>query len=210
MKRLFLFFLLSAFLISCASSAPTIAPQLVSVYATPAAQPWLSDLYACAEKLNTAISLSSEAPDISLRVGEPETLASPAYQIDEEEILVVVNRESPIQTLTMDEAQALFAGQGDPSAQVWVYASGTDLQMAFDQLVMKGRGVTSFARLAVNPQEMSDVLDVDPGAVGVLPRHWLTDGSRVVFSAGSVPILALTKTEPQGVIKDLLGCLHSN
>ncbi len=52
---------------------------------------------------------------------------SPAYQIDEEEILIVTHRESPVQNLTLEEAQDLFA-QGNPSAQVWVYSSDADMQ----------------------------------------------------------------------------------
>ena len=79
----------------------------------------------------------SSVADIILRVGEPEFLASPAYQIDTEEILIVTHRQSPVQNLTLEEARALFAGQGDPSVQVWVYASEEDVQEVFDQFVME-------------------------------------------------------------------------
>jgi hypothetical protein len=142
-------------------------------------------------------------------VGEPEVLISPAYQVDEEEILIVTHRESPIQNLSFEEVQELFA-KGDSSAQVWVYSSGEDLQMAFDQLVMKGRSVTSSARVAVSAQNMSDLLNSESNAVGILPRHWKTGNIREVFSAGKLPVLALTKEEPQGKVKELLSCLQSN
>ena len=205
---LFLFFLLT--FSSCSTSTPQPTPQVVNVYATPATQPWLANLYTCAEKSNAAINISSESPDISLRLGEPEILASPAYQIDEDEILVVAHRESPVQNLTLEEAQALFAGQADPSVQVWVYASDADVQKLFDQFVMKGRGVTSFARLAASPQEMSDVLNAESNSVGILPRHWKAGSVRDVYSVGMVPVLAIIKEEPQGIVKDLLVCLQGN
>lgn len=206
------FFLLSSFLLfSCApATQPASQTEAVTVYAAPAAEPWMSELFACANDLSVVLIVSAQAPEINLRVGEPETLVSPAYQIDEEEILVVTNRESPVQNLSLEEAQALFAGQGDVSVQVWVYASGADMQILFDQLVMKGRSVTSFARLAVSPHEMSDVLNSDSNAIGFLPRRWRAGNVREVYSAGMVPVLAIVKQEPRGVVSELIACLQND
>lgn len=142
-------------------------------------------------------------------MGEPQLLDSPAFQIDTEEILIVTHRQSPMQKLTLEEARALFAGQGDPSVQVWVYASGEDVQEVFDQVVMAGRKVNASARIAVNPQHMSDTLVSEANAVGILPRHWKAGDEREVFSVASMPVLAITNSEPQGLIKDLLVCLQS-
>lgn len=138
------------------------------------------------------------------------------YQIDEEEILIVTNRQSPVQNMTLDEVQALFAGLGDPSVQVWVYASGDDMFGVFDQSVMKGRSVSSSARVAVDPQQMSDALNSEPNAVGILPRHWNpsansgqgTGDVREVYSVAKVPVLAITQSEPQGAVNQLIGCLQ--
>ena len=206
---IFLLFLSSIILFSCSTSTPTPTPQLVTVYSTSAAQPWLTPLYACAE--SSAVLSRVDDPsgaDILLRVGEPPFLASPAFQIDAEEILIVTHRQSPIQNLTLDEARALFAGQGDASVQVWVYASGEDVQEVFDQVVMAERNVSPSARLAVNPQQMSDTLVNEPNAVGVLPRHWKAGDIREVLTVATVPVLAITNSEPQGVIKDVVSCLQ--
>ena len=208
-KRLFLFF---AFLISACTSAARTAPQsqIVDVYSTAAAAPWLNKLYDCAaaRSLTPRVVDSPFLAQIQIRIGEPDVFASPAYQIGEEEILMVVNRESPIQSLTLAEAQALFAEQGRPSVQVWVYASGEDVQKVFDQFVMSGRSVTSSARLAVNPQQMSDILSAEKNAIGILPRHWKVGTVRDVFSAAAVPVLALIKPEPNEVIMGLITCLQ--
>ncbi|MCK7485378.1 MAG: hypothetical protein MZU97_07315 [Bacillus subtilis] len=69
---------------SCSTETPQPPLEVVSVYSTSAATPWLTDLYACAEFAAT-ISRADDptAADISLRVGEPEFLTSFAYQIDE-------------------------------------------------------------------------------------------------------------------------------
>ncbi len=207
MKNLFILFLISSFIISCTPAAQIPPTEIVDVYATSAAQPWLTELYTCADNLSVTLNISANEPDIYLRVGEPEMIVSPVYQIDEEEILIVTNRESPVQNLTLTEVQDLFA-QGNDSAQVWVYASDADVQIVFDQFVMKGRSVTSFAGLAISPQQMSDLLNTEKDAVGILPKHWAAGTVRDVYSAGTVPVLAIPNEEPQGAVKELISCLQ--
>lgn len=209
---IFLFLLLSFLLISCSTDdTPQPTPQVVSVYSSSFTQPWLTELYECAGT-SVVIRLSDSIfdADVRLQIGEPEFLSSFAYQIDTEEILIVTNRQSPVQNLTLEQVQALFMGLGDPSVQVWVYASEADVQRVFDQLVMNGRSVTSSALVAASPQQMSDTLVNQPNTVGILPKHWKAGDSRVVFSAGTVPVLALTKSEPVGVVKNFLACLQKS
>ena len=204
-----LFLLSSLLLFSCSPSTPPATPQLVTIYSTFAAEPWLSDLYNC-NPPTTALSRVDDplSAQIILRVGEPAFLDSPAYQIDTEDILIVTQRQSPVQNLTLEEAQLLFTGQGDPSVQIWVYASGEDVQDVFDQVVMSGWRVTPSARIAVHPQHMSDTLVNEPNTVGILPRHWKVGDSREVFTVGTVPVLAITTMEPEGPVKELLVCLQ--
>lgn len=203
-------FLLSSFLLfSCSPTTPPITPQLISVYSTFAAEPWLPSLYACA---GTSVALSRiddpSLAEIILQVGEPQFLDSPAFQIDTEEILIVTHRQSPIQNLSLEEVRTLFAGEGDPSVQVWVYAAGDDVQTVFDQVVMAGRNVTSAARLAIHPQQMSDTLVSESNSVGILPRHWKVADTRDVYSVATVPVLAVTSSEPHGVIREMISCLQ--
>ena len=215
MRKLFLLSLtlLSLFVSSCSTSAPPPpTPVVVSVYSTSAAESWLYELYECGTAYNNAVISRVDDPsaaDISLRVGEPEVLSGSAFQIDTEEILVVTQRQSPVQNLTLEQAQTLFAqGDANASVQVWVYASDADVQQVFDQLVMAGRSVTPSAKIAVNPQQMSDTLVNEPNTVGILPKHWKMGDSRFVLAIPNIPVLALTKSEPQGVIKELISCLQ--
>ena len=210
-KRVFIHFLFLIFLL--ASCAPAVTPppetQIVDVYTTPAAQPWLADVFACAPPATVIRVADSPADaDISLRLGEPSLLATPAFQIDTEEILVVTHRQSPVQNLAEDAARELFAGQGDPSVQVWVYASGEDVQRIFEQAVMDERSVTSSARLATGPQHMSDTLNNTLNTVGILPRRWKVGDSRFVYTIPDVPVLAMVKEEPEGAIQVLIACLQ--
>ena len=211
MKQTSIFLLFSFLLFSCIPAAQFASQnEIVNVYATSAAQPWLSELYDCGADLGVVLNVNADDAELYLRVGEPEIMVSPMYQIDEEEILIVTHRESPVQNLSLEEAQAIFAGQGDPSVQVWVYSSDADVQIVFDQLVMRGRAVSSSARVALSPQNMSDVLNAESDAVGILLRHWKVGNVRDVFSTGIVPVLAIAKEEPQGVVLELISCLQSN
>jgi hypothetical protein len=210
-NHVLLLLLSSFFVVSCSTGTPQPStPQVVSVYSTSSAQPWLTELYDCAaaqsDVVLSRVSDSSVA-DLVLQIGEPAVISF-GYQIDTEEILLVTQRQSPVQNLTLDDARALFMGLGDPSVQVWVYASDEDVQRVFDQFVMEGRSVTSFARVAVSPQQMSDTLITESDSVGILPRHWKAGDSREVFSVAQVPVLAMTNSEPQGVLKELIGCLQ--
>ena len=182
----------------------------MDVYATPAARSWLGDLYDCAP-VGTIIRLANDPAeaDISLRIGEPDFWTASAYQIDTEEILIVTHRQSPVQNLTEAEARELFAGQGDLSVQVWVYAAGEDVQGVFEQVVMGGRSVTSSARLATGPQHMSDVLNYESNTVGILPRHWKMGDMREVYNIQEVPVLALVvNAMPQGAVQEIITCLQ--
>jgi hypothetical protein len=204
-----LLFLLSFLLYSCTPTIPSATPPLFTVYSTSAAQPWLPQLYECAGTSSVISRVDDpSATDIVLRVGEPPFLNSPAFQIDTEEILVVAHRQSPIQNLSLEGARTLFSGRGDPSVQVWVYAPEEDVQEMFDQVVMAGRNVTSSARLAVNPQQMSDTLVNESNAVGILPRHWKVGDTREILSVATVPVLAITNSEPEGIIQELIACLQ--
>ena len=209
MKRITTFLLLLFALSACSTGTPTATPQVLSVYSTFAAEPWLSELYECAQASPVLSRVDDPAAaELVLRVGEPQFLESPAYQIDTEEILIVTQRQSPVQNLTLEEARALFAGRGDPSVQVWVYAEGDDVQEAFDQVLMTGSSVAPSARVAATPQQMSDALVNEPNTVGILPRHWKVGDAREVFSVARVPVLAITRSEPESPIKELIACLQ--
>ncbi len=203
--------ILLLFLTACAPAVQIVSTsEVINIYATSAAQPWLTKLYDCAAKQAVTLRLTDSPTDaaIYIRIGEPDVLMNPAYQIDTEELLIVTHRESPVKNLTLEEARTLFAGQGDPSVKVWVYSSDEDIQKVFEQAVMAGRSVTSSASLAVSPGQMSDVLNAESNAVGILPRHWKAGTVRDVYSAGIVPVLAIVKEKPQGIIKEILSCLQ--
>jgi len=205
-------FLLAVFLLltACAPVTPSITPQVVKIYTTAAAQPWLTEASNCAAGSSLILSnvLDPAQADIILRVGEPDKLTGTAFQIDREDLLVMTHHESPLQNLSADEARALFAGPGQADVQVWVFGPGEDLQQVFAREIMHGAPVSSLARLAVSPQQMSDAVNAEKNAVGILGRRWKTGTAREVFSLPDLPVLAITSAEPQGAVKEILACLQ--
>ena len=224
MKPTFAILNLACFLLaSCSSATTTVSMQQLTIQYTAASIPWLADLTNCAganvvnAEQRAADFLDPQVVDMALRIGQPDTLASPAFQIGSEEILVIVNSQNPINHLTLDQVRGLFSGQilnwqevngsNDP-VQVWVFATGEDVQRIFEQSVLGGSPVTSTARLATDMEEMSQAIADDMDAVGILPRHWNMGNVSDVFTVATVPVLALTEGEPQGAVEGLLACLQ--
>ncbi|HUH96188.1 MAG TPA: substrate-binding domain-containing protein [Anaerolineales bacterium] len=214
MKKIFL----AAFLLFTACAPATApAPQAVRVYVTSGASGRLADLYDCSTA-STAIVLSDpQTADITLRLGPPDPLTSPAYQVGSEEVDVIVPSPSSLGPLTLDQVHSIFLGQaadwrevGGPELpiQVWTYAQAEDIQQIFEQNVMNDQPVTSLARLAVSAQDMLDSVARNAGAVGFLPRSWETSEVRAVYRVASEPVLAITAVQPQGASKDLIECLQ--
>lgn len=215
-----LLFLLAAFLFAaCASPpSPTVTPQLVNVFVTSAAYPRVGDLYACAPPSIVLAQSDSAAAELTLRLGEPSPLLLPAFQVGTEDILVVNHPQAGVGALTQDQVQGLFSGRianwkevggNDLPVQVWTFSLEEDVQQVFEELVMRGEPVTSLARLAVSAQAMSDGVGSTPGSIGYLPRRWKAGNTREALNAATVPVLIIARSQPEGPLKDLIGCLQS-
>ena len=74
---------------------------------------------------------------------------------------------------------------------------------------MENQQVTSLARLAVSEQNMIDSVANNSGSIGFLPRSLETANVKSVDQIASVPVLAITKSKPQGAMQDLISCLQS-
>jgi hypothetical protein len=218
MKKLLRSLLLVCLLLaSCAPASPAVTPRLLSVYVTSAAYPRLGELYQCAPP-SIVIRLADPArAQLSLRLGEPDPLASPAYEVGTEDLLVVTHTQVGVGPLELDQVQQLFAGivtnwknvgGNDLPVQVWTYAAGEDVRQIFERRVMGGQPVSSMARLAVSSQAMSDEVGNTPGSIGYLARRWKAGNTRDVFGFATVPVLVVARTEPDSATKALIDCLQ--
>lgn len=206
LRRTFFFFLLSSFLISCSPTRPTSQTQTITINYSPFIEFQMNEIYTCANDLSIILKISEENPELYIQIDEPEILINNAYQIGEEEIVIITNSQNDLQMLSLNEAQNLFAS----GENIWVYAEGEDMQRLFDQFVMEGRSVSSFAKVASNPKIMLQMLEENPNAIGFIPKSLLNQNLKLVYSVGTFPVLALTETEPQGAVKSLIGCLQDS
>jgi hypothetical protein len=224
--RIFLALFLPAllFLSACGPASPTPVPASLTVEYSFATASWLADLYTCAGTTDLvaeqrAADAFDPQADLTLRLGVPAGLNTPAYQVGNEDLLVVVNKVTPVVSLTVEQAAGLFSGRItdwsgiDPGktgkVQPWVFASGEDVEQLFEQAVLGGSPVSSQARLASTPDEMSRAVAADPNAIGLLPRHWKAGNVTAVLTAAAFPILALTPAQPAAGVAALVTCLQS-
>jgi len=228
MKRSFTFLLLTLLLLtlfllaSCSPTTPIAVPESITIQYSAAAQPWLSAVFDCAEKTpifadQRAVQYFDPPVDIAIRLGEPEQLRTPAFEIGIEEIVVIVHPQNPVTEIGVTEVRELFTGRirkwsqlggPDASVRVWLYASSEDIQQIFEAAVMQGGTVTSLAQLATNPDEVYQAIADDVNAIGILPRSWKAENVQEVYVAATVPVLAIIPSEEQGVTADLLACLQ--
>jgi hypothetical protein len=213
----------SLLLTSCTTTTSTATPQPIRVEYTPATTPWLADLYACTDndvvdaEPRSADFLDYQGEDLVMRIGQPDELTTPAYQVGSENINVIVNSDNPLRTLTLEQVRGLFSGQisgwreingPNTPVQVWVYDSGEDVQQIFDYTALGGSPVTSTARLAADPDEMVQAIAADVNAVGILTGHWPAEGISDVLTVTSVPVLAITPSQPPAEINNILACMQ--
>ncbi len=226
MKRTLSLLLLAfafSFVTSCSPATPASTPQAIIVQYTVATTPWLADLYTCAGN-NTLIAeprsadfLDLQAAELAIRIGQPSDLDEAAYQIGNEEILVIVNARNPLHKLTFDQVHGLFGGQitnwkdlggSNAAVQVWVFSSGEDVQQIFDQTVLSDSPVTSTARLATTPDEMAQAVAEDVNAVGILTGHWKAEGVSNVYTVTTVPVLVITSPNSSTAVNDIVVCMQ--
>lgn len=93
------FFLLSSFLISCSSTQSSTQTQFVTINYSPFTEFQMEEVFTCANDLSIILKITDQKPEISFQFGEPDVLLDFAYQIDEEEIIVVVNKQNEMQNV---------------------------------------------------------------------------------------------------------------
>jgi hypothetical protein len=214
---------ISLLLVSCSPSVATPTVEALMVQYTPATSPWLGSLYNCARNNILMVDprgadyLDSQTADLMIRFGQPVNLNSLAYQIGSDDLLVIANSQHSPQQLNSTQVYRVFSGQintwkdidGSNSAiQVWVFPASEDIQRIFDQAVMNGSPVTSTARLASTPGEMTEAITKDMNAIGIINRRLMPVGTRDIFKVTKIPVLALTGSKPSVEISNLISCLQ--
>jgi len=189
-------------------------------------KPQIALYFIQSETLDTTI----RANDIMLKLGQstPDNSDSFLSQVGWEQVVVVVNTDNQLSQLSTDEVKIIFSGQlakwgngsGQP-IQVWVSPEGESTRKIFNHVVMLDHSLTTEAMLAPDPAAMLEAISKNIDAIGYLPESLLatvrpSDSSKVkiVQLESSLetelhqPVIAVTQTEPSGLLRSLLVCLQ--
>jgi phosphate transport system substrate-binding protein len=225
MKRTFNLVILACFILSsCNSISPASNSEHFTIQYTAASIPELAKLYDCASgneidaKPRGTDFLDPSDSDMVIRVGQPSTPTLFAYQIASDSLVVIVNLKNPATEMTADQVRGLFTGEiqtwktingSDAPVHPWVYPASEDIQAIIKQTILDGSPVSSDARLANNPSEMLEGVEKDINAVGIISLRWKNEKVLKVFApTSSFPVMAITRTKPQGSLAQILACMQ--
>ncbi len=156
--------------------------------------------------------------------GEKPERIDYAYPLNEDELVVIVNPENPKETLSGSELVSLYAGRIenwseigtlDQQVELWIFPEGNIMSETFHAGMLADQRITRLAALAPSSAAMLESIAGDPGAIGILPRSWLSPEVKEIEvdpelqASVRKPLLALSQSEPQGAVKELIACLQS-
>lgn len=206
-----------------AAATPLPTPQIVTVAITPTLRPWHDILHQCATTNpeialildeRPATSLELGAADVTLRVGAPPGgIPGSAAMLGWEGIVMIAHPEVEFDNWDIAKVHDIYTAS-PPPYQIWTYSPGSELRQIFDAAVLDGANTSPYAFLSPDPAAMLEAVSNDKHAIGYLPKSWLNDDVRAVNvdadlqTALQQPILALTVTEPEGVLRAFLVCVQ--
>jgi hypothetical protein len=169
--------------------------------------------------------------NVELSLGEPTPIKEASYlsQVGLEQMAIIVNQDNILSQLSSDNLQSIYSGQtkywdGAPGQriQVWVLPNGDPVRMYFDSAVLHSYPLTSEALLAPDPEAMLEAISRDANAIGYLPGSFLTTMDPTLVSKAKTikvdttlqdklkqPVVAMTQTEPSGLMRELLICVQA-
>jgi hypothetical protein len=181
------------------------------------------------QSANSEINLNSN--DIFIELEHPAHAIEGAHiaQIGWEQLVVIVNQANSISNLTGEQLAKVFSGQLNEwdhstgqSIQVWIPTKGEPTRQIFENALNLTQPLASDARLAPNPTAMLEAVSKDEGAIGVLPLSILSDSHvleqyhvKIIRLDDSIqrkltqPVLAFTRDDPAGYVRDLLVCIQN-
>ena len=228
---------------ACADTSPEIeptsTPEVVDLHVTPAVAHWLPAVAACAEgipgfgvytQVLPRADLSDEQSDLVLRLGERLEGDPFVSVVGLEDIVLVAGQDVPVNALSLESLQAIYAGEfttwaevpeysGDVDGSVQAittlsYPVGHEIELLFRRAYLEDEPVGASSQTFSTIPFLTDLMDAHPYALGYLLASQVPEGMRVlpVTSEDEIAseqwVLAVTSSEPEGKLKQLLLCLQ--
>jgi ABC-type phosphate transport system substrate-binding protein len=206
---------------------------------SPAARPAEAAIQACAHALpGLALTIDEVSDpgldldtfDINLGLGIRDPSLGFLAPIGSEQIVIIVQKDIPITSLSIGDIRALFDGDvgswGEligPQASfntvviVYGYAPSDPLRQVFETAVLGSSASFSPGLfLAPDPKAMLGAVADTPGAIGYLPKAWLDNRvTSISLPAGiaktlTLPLLVAAADTPSAAATELVRCLQDS
>lgn len=195
------------------------------MHVTPALRPFWPVVQTCAAQQDETVFVIHERfydtdfdANLFIHLGEPPELPVFSVPLAQETIVAVVHAQNPMNTFSSRQVQDIFHGAAqswsdfgsEGTIQVWALLEGDETRQHFDRLVLQPVRLTPNALLAPDAELLAQSIAKDPAAIGYLPGAWANEQLKAIELGIQVPVLALTNSEPQGALRDLLVCMQSD
>lgn len=176
--------------------------------------------------------LSLAESDLLLRLGSRLDTDPFVAVIGVEKIVIVAGEGVPLSSLSLQTLQAIYAGEitywgrvlegadqvngkGAP-IQVLAYPQGHEIEILFSQVFLASEPVQVAPQIFSTVEFLQKLVDKYPNAIGYLLESQLPDGMRTLsvldeneVNRGETFVLAVTKLEPEGKLRQFLLCLQN-
>jgi hypothetical protein len=223
----------------CTPVLPTLpaAPAETIIQHTPALRYIENKIQACSLANSPLPVLVNEYPinrmnaqsaDITLVYEKPIDPNLPAYQIGEDQLVVIINPQNKVSSIQLDILHGIFQGfitrwdAVDPSItenisgviDIWGYKQSAELQIIIENRLNEAQHLNTLINIADFPETIKDMVAKNPAGIGVIPRAYITDEVKAVTIDGLpeqdllLPIVAQTRDQPGYLQTILLTCLQ--
>lgn len=224
---------------ACTSPLPTLppAPAETIIQLIPALRYLEADIQTCSLKNSplpvlvneyTIDKMNAQSADISLMIGDPIDSSIPAFQLGQDELVVIVNPLNSITSLSLTSLQGIMQNfftrweQIDPNSgkeipgdiEVLLYPPKDELQRMIITLLNGGKPVGIRTSTLDDPEGIRNTVSDHPGAIGFIPKAYLTDTVRVMeindYSRENLTmnIIAQTRGQPGSLQTTMIDCLQ--
>ena len=213
--------------------------EVIHLQTTPALTHWLPKAADCAGAIpNLGIAseivdptaLSLGGADLILRLGSPQADDPYTAVMGMESLVLVAGDQVPLDSLSIESLQSIFAGdwtlwsevpEVDDAADtdlpltLFSYPNGNELEVLFNQTYLDGKPTPITPQRYSSADGLADLLAANPYGIGYTLASQAPAGFRTIDITGleqgpTFYVLAVTASEPEGRLRQLLLCLQDS
>ena len=172
----------------------------------------------------TTLEINPQLADVTFTWGTVPEGDMPVFQLGSDSLIVIVHPDNPIQSVKADQLGNIGSGKwttwnqvdGKLSGEVawWVLPPEDETRLLLENALEADMQANPFAWLAPDPAATVQSVADDPLAIGAVPSRWVDATVKSIAiedisqDALTLPILAVTRQQPDSELTAFLGCLQ--